>query len=236
VDGDGQVNPVDSGLVQAAFGSADEADLCQYDVDCDGQINPVDSGIVQSLFGTCNAPRAACPPNGPRRASANNIVPDGFSARALSPPNFPDIRVADDFTLDSDCVVDEVHANIIEDDGWADGGDAEVCIYSDTGGAGPGAVLTCVTTIHTKQATGDSYFGRDDYDYFYQDLGINLTAGTYWLGVRNANGGGSGTNYWMTSDGGADGPTSDTGWFSLDAGGSWSAEGANWHHAFEIVP
>ena len=61
VDGDGQVNPVDSGLVQAAFGSADEQDLCNYDVDCDGQINPVDSGIVQSLFGTCEAPRDVCP-------------------------------------------------------------------------------------------------------------------------------------------------------------------------------
>ncbi len=55
------MNPVDSGLVQAAFGSADESDLCQYDLDCDGQINPVDSGIVQSLFGTCEAPRGACP-------------------------------------------------------------------------------------------------------------------------------------------------------------------------------
>jgi hypothetical protein len=61
VDGDAQVNPVDSGLVQAAFGSVDEQDLCNYDMDCDGQINPVDSGIVQSLFGTCNAPRAECP-------------------------------------------------------------------------------------------------------------------------------------------------------------------------------
>ncbi len=60
VDGDGQVNPVDSGLVQAAFGSGDEQDLCNYDVDCDGQINPVDSGIVQSLFGTCEEPRDAC--------------------------------------------------------------------------------------------------------------------------------------------------------------------------------
>ena len=37
---------VDSGLTQAAFGSTDEGDLCQYDMDCDGQINPVDSGIV----------------------------------------------------------------------------------------------------------------------------------------------------------------------------------------------
>ena len=61
VDGDGQVNPVDAGLVQAAFGSPDEQDLCNYDVDCDGQINPVDSGIVQSLFGTCEAVRGVCP-------------------------------------------------------------------------------------------------------------------------------------------------------------------------------
>ena len=61
VDGDGQVNPVDSGLVQAAFGSLDDQDLCNYDLDCDGQINPVDSGIVQSLFGTCEEPRETCP-------------------------------------------------------------------------------------------------------------------------------------------------------------------------------
>jgi len=61
VDGDGQVNPVDSGLVQAAFGSTDDQALCNYDVDCDGQINPVDSGIVQSLFGSCEAVRSVCP-------------------------------------------------------------------------------------------------------------------------------------------------------------------------------
>lgn len=60
-DGDGQVNPVDSGLVQASFGSTDEQDLCNYDMDCDGQLNPVDSGIVQSLFGTCDPPRNVCP-------------------------------------------------------------------------------------------------------------------------------------------------------------------------------
>ncbi len=61
VDGDGQVNPVDVGLVQATFGSTHEQNLCNYDVDCDGQINPVDSGIVQSLFGTCEEPRQVCP-------------------------------------------------------------------------------------------------------------------------------------------------------------------------------
>lgn len=58
------MNPVDSGLVQAAFCTADDcpADaLCQYDMDCDGQVNPVDSGIVQSRFGTCDPPRDVCP-------------------------------------------------------------------------------------------------------------------------------------------------------------------------------
>lgn len=61
VDGDGQVNPVDSGIVQANFGNTGEQALCNYDIDCDGQINPVDAGIVQSLFGTCEEPRDTCP-------------------------------------------------------------------------------------------------------------------------------------------------------------------------------
>ena len=61
VDGDAQVNPVDSGFIQANFGNAYAQALCQYDLDCDGQINPVDSGIVQSLFGTWEGPREICP-------------------------------------------------------------------------------------------------------------------------------------------------------------------------------
>ncbi len=60
VDGDGQVNPVDVGLVQSAFGSTEREALCRYDVDCDGLINPVDVGIVQALFGTCLSPRDPC--------------------------------------------------------------------------------------------------------------------------------------------------------------------------------
>ena len=54
--------------------------------------------------------------------------------------------------------------------------------------------------------------------------------------MRNPDGSGSGTNYWMTSDGGFDGGGTDTGWFSLDAGNSWQPEGAGWQHAFEILP
>jgi hypothetical protein len=64
VDGNGAVNPVDVGLVQAAFCAPEQCtpeDLCQYDIDCNGAINPVDAGLVQSLFGLCNAPRGVCP-------------------------------------------------------------------------------------------------------------------------------------------------------------------------------
>jgi len=84
-------------------------------------------------------------------------------------------------------------------------------------------------------ATGDEYFGRANFDYWIEGpLQITLGPGTYWLTLRNHLGGGSGSNYWMTSDGGTDGPSSSTGYFSLDAGGTWSEEGAGWHHAFEI--
>jgi hypothetical protein len=60
VDGNGVVNPVDVGLVQAAFGSINEDDLCRYDLDCNGVINPVDAGLVQALFGQCDPPRDVC--------------------------------------------------------------------------------------------------------------------------------------------------------------------------------
>ena len=84
--------------------------------------------------------------------------------------------------------------------------------------------------------TGDDYGGRDDYDYWIEGLSIDLPLGTSWIGIRNAGGGGARTNYWMTSDGGFDGPGSDTGWFSLDGGNTFNPEGAGWHHAFEVVP
>jgi hypothetical protein len=63
VDGNGTVNPVDVGLIQAAFcsqGQCPEQALCQYDIDCNDVINPVDAGIVQSLFGQCAPPNDPC--------------------------------------------------------------------------------------------------------------------------------------------------------------------------------
>lgn len=56
----GQVDPVDSFIIQASFGNTTDQALCDYDFDCDGQVNPVDVGIVQSLFGTCEEPRVVC--------------------------------------------------------------------------------------------------------------------------------------------------------------------------------
>ncbi len=162
----------------------------------------------------------------------NGIVPNGVNGRAISPPGFPDIRVADDFrALGPNCLLVRVGANVIEDDGWTHDGLIEVAVYGDTGN-GPGPIVESVTTDFTRIDTGDVYFGRRDYEYWVEGLEIDLEPGTFWIGLRNPGGGGAGTNYWLTSDGGLDGPGSDTGWFSLDGGNTWSPEGDTWLHAF----
>jgi len=165
----------------------------------------------------------------------NNIDNDGFNGRAVSPPVFPDIRVADDFTV-GDTVIKDAHFGMIEDAGWVDGGVLEVNFYADTGGAGPGALVASRSGAYDRMATGRQVFDRDEYHYWIEFDGVALDAGTYWVGVRNPNGAGAGTNYWLTSDGGPDGMTSSTGFFSLDAGNTWQAEGDGWQHAFELTP
>ena len=54
----------------------------------------------------------------------NNIEPDGFSGRAVSPPNFPDIRVADDFVVPQGLrwVIRDAHFDLVEDAAWTDAG------------------------------------------------------------------------------------------------------------------
>ena len=166
----------------------------------------------------------------------NNIVADGFSGRALSPPVFPDIRVADDFVVPTGgTVIKDAHFGIIEDAGWVDGGVLEVNFYADTG-AGPGALVASRSGAYDRMATGRQLFDRDEYHYWIEFDGVALDSGTYWVGVRNPDGGGAGTNYWLTSDGGPDGMGSSTGFLSLDAGNTWQAEGADWHHAFALIP
>ena len=81
----------------------------------------------------------------------NNRVPDGFSGRAMSPPGFPDIRIADDFTIRGSFVIEDFHANVIHDDGWRDGGDITLEIRADTDGSGPGGIVA-THTRHSKRA------------------------------------------------------------------------------------
>ena len=52
VDGNGVVNPIDSGLVMAHFGPVNPATII-YDIDGNGFVNPIDSGLVMAHFGDC---------------------------------------------------------------------------------------------------------------------------------------------------------------------------------------
>jgi len=167
----------------------------------------------------------------------NNLTPDGFSGRALSPPNFPDIRVADDFVVPEgeEWTIGGFHAGIIEDSGWTHGGQLEIAVYEGEMGFGPGDELVRVTGAFDRVDTGHEYFSRSHYEYSLESLDIQLGPGTYWFGLRNPDGAGSGTNYWLTSDGGPDGADSSTGYFSLDGAITWQAEGEGWHHAFQIT-
>ena len=150
----------------------------------------------------------------------NGIVPNGVGGRAISGPSFPDIRVADDVTFLGSVQINDFHANVAEDAGWTDGGMLTLNVYADTGN-GPGDLVDSRTGEFTKMDTGDDYFGRDDYDYWLEGIDIALGAGTYWVGIRNDNGGGAGTNYWMYSDGGRDGPGTSGYYVSLNAGDTW---------------
>ncbi|MCH7720303.1 MAG: hypothetical protein IH988_04855 [Planctomycetes bacterium] len=64
VNGDGLVDPLDSGFVLARFGlDASDPANCQADANCDGLIDPLDSGYVLARFGLCNEP-VECPLGG----------------------------------------------------------------------------------------------------------------------------------------------------------------------------
>ena len=163
----------------------------------------------------------------------NGLIYTHNGGRAISPPGFPDIRVADDIVVrDAGWVITTITVTTLEDAGWDDGGDITVFIYED--GNGPGPIREQVAVPFRTIATGDQYFGREEYHYWIDDLSITLPAGKYWTGIRNGNGGGAGTNYWEGSNAGKDAPGSDTGWFSLDGGETWAPEGATWHHAFQV--
>ena len=165
----------------------------------------------------------------------NGLIYTHNGGRAISPPVFPDIRVADDIVVrDAGWVITTLTVTTLEDAGWDDGGDITVFIYEDTEGNGPGPIREQVTVPFRTIATGDIYFGREEFHYWIDNLSITLPAGKYWTGIRNGNGRGAGTNYWEGSNAGKDAPGSDTGWFSVDGGATWRPEGSTWHHAFQI--
>jgi len=63
-NGDGVVNPLDTGAVLSRFGlDASDPANCQYDVNCDGQIDPLDAGYVLARLGSC-VPPDVCPLGG----------------------------------------------------------------------------------------------------------------------------------------------------------------------------
>jgi hypothetical protein len=164
----------------------------------------------------------------------NNVVTDGNGGRALSPPGFPNIRVAEDIRVGGPgWIVDTLRAFIIEDRAWTDGGNIDVYVYNDASGQ-PGGLHTYWSGLSFTKTAGATYFGRAGYTYNINVGGMNLAPGNYWIGMRNPNGSGSGTNYWMTSDGGPDGAGTSFGYFSLDGGNSWMPEGSPYHHAFRI--
>ena len=167
----------------------------------------------------------------------NDIIPDEMDGRAISPPAFPNIRVVDDFVIPEgeEWIIQDFHTNIIEDAGWTDGGVAEIYIYDDNNNS-PGKLIVSLSDLpFSKMKTGLVIFGREDFDYWIEDLNIPLGSGRYWIGSRYPNAGGVGTNYWMTSTGQPDGPET-SGYFSLDEGQNWVLEGNPiWDHAFTIT-
>ncbi len=166
----------------------------------------------------------------------NNIETDSRDGRAMSPPGNPDNRVVDDIVVPAghSWTIEGVAINVIEWPSWEHGDLLELTIYRDTDGEGPGEVLMTVTDGFSRVDIGPIY-GFRDFEYRLENLNIVLEPGAYWVGLRNPEGGGERTNFWMTSDGGPDGEGSSTGFLSEDAGTTWHAEGEQWHHAFEII-
>lgn len=76
VNGDGMVDPLDSGFVLTRLGMDVEADTCQADVNCDGLIDPLDLGFVLSRFGICG-PVMDCPIGGGSPEECADAPPAG---------------------------------------------------------------------------------------------------------------------------------------------------------------
>jgi hypothetical protein len=263
IDCNGVINPVDSGIVQSLFGQCRQprppcggrpaGEFLGYDTTCADSPCALGACCEEGVC-TGTTREEAC--NGRWHEGEdcdqgfqcptvctwdNNIVTNGVTGRGLSPPAYPNYRVVDDFNLNVPCVVSALDADVVEDFTWTAGNRVTVTVRRDSGGApvpGAAGILAEQTvTTWTRTATGATYFGRADYKYSVTGLNVPIpNSAKYWIGLRNPLGGGSGTNYWVTSDGGPDGMSSSTGYFSLDAGASFQSEGAGFHHSFIVNP
>lgn len=115
----------------------------------------------------------------------NNIEANGSYARAVSPPEFPGNRAADDFNARPRVLaVWGIHYAGVEDADWewAGGDGIEVTFYErDRNTGGPGEIFATRTPGGSKTATGETFFGRAAYIYKadFEDDPIKLGRVTY---------------------------------------------------------
>lgn len=166
----------------------------------------------------------------------NNLETDGVSGRPVSPPAFPNYRNVDDIVVPEgqEWHITGFNYQLLEDNDWLHGGWTEVYVWGDVGRRPGGERLFSQVVEHTRVATGNMYFGRFAYKFYAPGLSINLEPGRYWIGLRNPQASGSGTAYWLTSDGGPDGMGTESSWISLDAGQTWVPVGGGEQNAFEV--
>ena len=164
----------------------------------------------------------------------NEIEENGINGRAMSPPQYPDRRVVDDFTVEDDggWIVHGFRLAVVEIPNAFRWGDLlEVYVHADADGS-PGPLIACRTGAFERlEECCCDPFPCVDYRVFFEDL--PLGPGKYYIGARNPGGHGEGTNYWLTSNGGQG--TEETGWTSADAGKTWEqGKEEYWHFAFEL--
>lgn len=122
---------------------------------------------------------------------------------------------------------------VIEDGAWQSGSTIDVYFYADNDGV-PGSLRGYLRELEFSKVAGASYFGRRGFIYTIQLGGLHVPPGRYWLGARNPEASGSGTNYWMSSDAGRDGGGTSAGYFSLDGGATWAPEYTARPKAFQV--
>ena len=147
----------------------------------------------------------------------NGFISNSGEGTGISPPAFPNIRVADDIVVPSPgWFVEGMMYLVHEDGGWSNGGVTEVFVYGDDGEF-PGGYLFNAFAGHHRFATGRTYFGRAEFRYFTRRLRFLLPPGRYWVGARHPNASGSGTAYWEEGQSVRERRYS----VSLDAGRTW---------------